>query len=274
MGVGTMPVLRSAILWLVIVILTLGFFAIMLPAALVALPFDRKRNTAHAFARAWARALLKANPGCTVIVEGEENLRAIGGNGASVLCCNHESMADIIALYYLGYPFKWISKREVFFIPLIGIGMWLAGYIPLKRGDKESIRRCMARARAWLADGVSIMMFPEGTRSFDGRLKAFKDGAFRMAVDTGVPIVPIAIQGPHDLMKKGSLTFASGIRIHVRVGPPIRVDATATARTLQVAEVDRLRAATRSWILQAMADIRKVDPKTLDANVLLMTGSS
>ena len=121
MGVGTMPVLRSAILWLVIVILTLGFFAIMLPTALVALPFDRKRNTAHFFARSWARALLRANPGCTVIVEGEENLAAIGGNGASVLCCNHESMADIIALYYLGYPFKWISKREVFYIPLIGI---------------------------------------------------------------------------------------------------------------------------------------------------------
>ncbi len=252
-----MAVLRSIYIWVAILVLTVAFFTLMLPCALVALPFDPKRNTTHWFAKWWARSLFRINPAVRVRIDGEDNVRRAG---AAVLCSNHQSMADIIALYYLGHPFKWISKREVIFVPLIGLSMVLAGYIFLKRGDKTSIMRCMAKARAWLRGGVSIMMFPEGTRSVDGRLKAFKDGAFRMAAETGVPVIPIALDGPATLIRKGSLTFAARTAIQVRVGPPI------VPKNASPEEVERLKRETREWILQAMADLRKVEPSTLDAD--------
>src|SRR5512143_3996415 len=91
---------RSLLIWTAIVLLTLGIFVVKLPVALLALPFDEKRNTAHWFARRWARSLFGINPAIRVPIEGEENLAAIGGNGSAVLCSNHESMADIVALYF------------------------------------------------------------------------------------------------------------------------------------------------------------------------------
>jgi len=241
--------------------MTVAAFVIMLPVALVAWPFDPKKNAAHFVARTWARNLLWANPAVRVRVEGQENLAAIGGSGSAVLCANHESMADIVALYYLGYPFKWISKREVALIPFIGWSMWFAGYIFLKRGDKQSIRRCMEKSNEWLQRGVSIMMFPEGTRSLDGRVRAFKDGAFRMALDSNRPIVPIALKGPRQLVMKGSWKFAARTDMVVRVGPPIfPVPGADPAH-----EMNRVKAATRAWILKNCAELNGVPESALDA---------
>src|SRR5688500_17481088 len=121
-------VLRSLILWTIVVLLTVAHFIVILPVCLLAMPFDRKKNVPHWFARTWARWLLRANPACVISIKGEENLAKIGGEGAAVLCANHESMADIIALYYLGHPFKWVSKQSMFYVPLVGWTMWLAGY--------------------------------------------------------------------------------------------------------------------------------------------------
>ena len=254
-----MAVLRSIFIWTAVALITLLLFGALLPSALVAWPFDRKRNIPHWFARTWARALMKANPACRVDVQGAENLDKIGGSGAAVICANHESMADIIALYYLGYPFKWIAKQSLFFVPLIGWAMWMAGYIPLRRGEKDSIRRCMAAAADWIGRGVSIMMFPEGTRSFDGRVKGFKDGAFRLSVDSRVPIVPVALEGPRHLLTKGSWKFAPRARLLVRVGEPIRPRGDGPG------EVDRLKSETRQWILHAMAEMKGVTIAEIDA---------
>ena len=256
----TMAVIRSVLIWTAIVLLTIAFFCVLLPAAVLTFPFDRKKNTPHWFAKHWARSLLRVNPGCRVTVEGEEHLANIGGNGASVICANHESMADIVALYYLGYPFKWISKVEVFYVPLVGWAMWMAGYIPLRRGQKDSILKCMSLAGDWLRRGVSVTMFPEGTRSYDGRVKGFKDGAFRLAVDTGVPIIPVALDGPRNLVMKGSWKFASRARMTVRVGPPIRPLSSSPE------EVTRLKEATRQWILENMAQLKNVPVAALDAS--------
>jgi 1-acyl-sn-glycerol-3-phosphate acyltransferase len=255
-----MAALRSIFIWLAIAVMTVCLFCIMLPASLLALPFDRKKNTAHYIARFWARGLMRLNPAARVIIEGEENLALIGGTGAAILCANHQSMADIIALCYLGYPFKWISKREILFIPIIGQAMWLAGYIFLRRGDKASIKRMMASCRAWMGKGVSIMMFPEGTRSEDGRLKSFKDGAFRMAEDGRVPVVPIVLDGTRGLVEKGSWIFAKRVELRVRVGPPIPPVGSGPE------EVKRLRDLTRAWILANMVQMTGRTPEDLDAS--------
>lgn len=252
-------VLRSIMLWSLVVVLTTTHFVFLLPCAIVTWPWDRKKNVPHWFAKRWARSLMAANPGCKVTVMGVENLQKIGGSGAAVIAANHESMADIIALYYLGYPFKWIAKQSLFFVPCIGWAMWMAGYIPLRRGQKDSILSCMAAAADWIRAGVSIMIFPEGTRSFDGRVKSFKDGAFRLSVETGVPVVPVALEGPRGLLTKGSWLFAASSRMVVRVGEPIRPRGTGPA------EIERLKAETRDWILRAMADMKGVSVESLDA---------
>ncbi len=238
------------------VVVTVVVFVAMLPTCALALPFDRRRNVAHAFATVWARALLRMNPFNRIVVEGAEHLRA-AGEGV-VLAANHQSMADIIALYFLGHPFKWISKREIFWVPVIGQAMWLAGYVALKRGDRESARRSMAESREWLARGVSIMIFPEGTRSLDGRLRTFKDGAFRLASDSRRPIVPIAVDGPARLLKKGSWLFAPSTRIHVRIGKPIWPGDGPR-------DQERMKSLTRHWILHALSEIQGVPPASIDA---------
>jgi 1-acyl-sn-glycerol-3-phosphate acyltransferase len=257
-----MAVVRSILIWAAIVVITIVSFALLIPIAFVAWPFDPKKNAAHFVARTWARLLLRVNPACRITIEGEENLQEIGGNGAAVLCANHQSMADIVGLYYLGYPFKWISKKEIAYVPIIGWAMILAGYIFLKRGDKESIKACMAKSHEWLGRGVSITMFPEGTRTFDGRLKSFKDGAFRMSADSGRPVVPVVLHGTKDLVQKGSWKFAARTRIVVRVGKPIPVNPGAAREE----EISRLRDATRAWILKNMAEIAGTTEAALDAS--------
>jgi len=254
-----MAVVRSLMLWMAVVFLTAANWTVLLPVCLLAMPFDRKKNVPHWFARTWARSLMWVIPACVVDVQGEENLAKIGGEGAAVICANHESMADIIALFYLGHPFKWIAKQSLFFVPMVGWAMWFAGYIPLRRGKKDSILRCMEKSADWLRRGVSIAMFPEGTRSFDGRVKPFKDGAFRLAVETGAPILPVALEGTRSLLNKGSWIFASNARLVVRVGEPIRVAGTGPA------EVERLKGLTREWILREMALMKNVPVEALDA---------
>src|SRR5262249_53142360 len=110
--------------------------------------------------------------------EGRQHLPWRGG---AVLVSNHASLADILVLFGLWSPFKWVSKASNFRIPLIGWNMRLNRYVPLVRGDKESIATMMRACEAWLAGGVPVLLFPEGPRSPDGEGKAFKAGAFRMA---------------------------------------------------------------------------------------------
>ena len=100
-------------------------------------------------------------------------------------------MLDILVVYGLFRPFKWVSKAELFRVPVVGWNMWLNDYVPVLRGDRESIREMMDRCRAHLARGAPVMIFPEGTRSRDGRLGSFKDGAFRLAIEAGCPVIPI-----------------------------------------------------------------------------------
>lgn len=256
-----MAVLRSLVLWVLVAVITVGHFAFLVPVSILAWPFDRKKNIPHWFARSWARMLMRANPFCTVTVEGNENIAKIGGSGAAVICANHESMADIVALYYVGHPFKWIAKQSLFFVPVMGWGMWFAGYIPLKRGQKDSILRCMETAADWLTRGVSIAMFPEGTRSFDGRVKAFKDGAFRLSVDRAVPILPVALEGPRSMLNKGSWIFSANSHLRVRIGEPI------LPRGKGPDEIERLKKETREWILTSMAEMKGVTRESLDASM-------
>jgi 1-acyl-sn-glycerol-3-phosphate acyltransferase len=119
-----------------------------------------------------------------------------------VVVANHESFADILLLSHLPWEMKWFSKVELMWIPIMGWAMWGAGDIGVKRGRAVSARQAMAAARRRLEQKVSVMIFPEGTRSPTRDLLPFKDGAFRLAVDAGVPILPLAIHGTRNAIAR------------------------------------------------------------------------
>lgn len=171
----------------------------------------------HAGARQWARGCLWLG-GVRLRVEGVEHLPALG---PVVYMSNHQGNFDIPALFAaLPVQFRWLAKAELFRIPLFGLTMRAAGYIPVERSDRRLAVQSMNRAAQRVAAGTSIMIFPEGTRSPDGELLPFKKGGFILAVQAQAPIVAIAIDGSAALMLKSSWLIRSG-EIRLRIFPPI-----------------------------------------------------
>lgn len=191
----------SALFWAFVAISSVLLFPVAVLIWLVTRPFDRRTRALHAFTCFWASLYTWLNPVWRVHVTGRQHIR----RGATyVMVANHLSLVDILVLFRLFVPFAWVSKKENFSVPFIGWNMRLNGYIPLRRGDKASAAVMMDACRRTLRDGTSIMMFPEGTRSRTGELQAFKPGAFALALETGVPVLPIVLAGSgHALPKRG-----------------------------------------------------------------------
>lgn len=181
-------------------------------------PFDRRRIVQHLYSCFWAQIMFYLNPFWRLEIEGREKLP---WRGPAVLVSNHESLGDILVLFGLYRPFKWVSKAVVFRAPFLGWNMRYNGYVPLVRGDRDSIKEMIRLCHGWLERGVPIMMFPEGTRSPDAEVKAFKDGAFRLAIDAGCPLYPIALTGTADTLPKHGLLVKPVARCRVRVLDPI-----------------------------------------------------
>lgn len=176
---------------------------LFVPAALIwALTFwQRPRRWLHTYTCYWAAHYLAWAPFAGMRVEGRERARNLG---PCVYVVNHQSMVDILAVYELHLPFTWVSKVENFYAPFLGWNMWLNGYIPLKRGHLPSIRRMLRACEARLRGGSSLCVFPEGTRSEDGNLRAFYRGAFWIAARNRVPVVPVVVEGTFEILSKGS----------------------------------------------------------------------
>lgn len=164
---------------------------------------------------------------------------------AYVVVANHASNADPFLLSFLPWDMRWIAKEEMFRIPVIGTIMRLSGDIALRRGQRESVREMMAECRRTLDAGLSVMFFPEGTRSRDGKLLPFKDGAFDLAIEAQVPILPIAIEGTRACMPKGS-RWPGEARASARVLEPI------STAGLGPSDVPRVRDAARERIAAAL----------------------
>ncbi|HEU5169578.1 MAG TPA: lysophospholipid acyltransferase family protein [Gemmatimonadales bacterium] len=137
-----------------------------------------------------------------------------------VVVANHESFADILLISHLPWEMKWLSKAELFRLPLLGWLMRLAGDIPVWRGEGRSAVEAMQRCREVLKRRVSVMIFPEGTRSTTGEMLPFKDGAFRLAIDAGVPVLPLALSGTRTALPKRGFLFGRSVA-EVRVLEPV-----------------------------------------------------
>ncbi len=192
---------------------------------LVTAPFDRDRLVAGRLLRFFGSALARIFPPWRVRVEGRLP------DGPFVLAANHRSWLDIFVLARLPREMKWVTKAELFRVPWVGWLLRMSADIPVRRGDADSGAGALTRARAFLDHGVPVVFFPEGTRSRDGTLRAFKGGAFEVAADAGVPVVPVAITGTAEGMPPGTLWIRPS-RIVVRILDPVRGDApTARAET-------------------------------------------
>ncbi len=166
-----------------------------------------------------------------------------------VVVSNHESFADILLISHLPWEMKWLSKAELFRIPVLGWLMYLAGDIPVRRGESRSAVEALQRCRQILKQRVSVMIFPEGTRSMDGEMLPFKDGAFRLAIDAGVPVLPLAVVGTGNALRKKDWRFGRSVA-EVRVLEPVE---TAGLKTK---DVPALRAQVREMILSARDAMR------------------
>jgi 1-acyl-sn-glycerol-3-phosphate acyltransferase len=185
------------------------------------------------------------------------------GTRAYVVVANHMSTADPFLLSWLPWDMQWIAKQELFRLPVLGLLLRFSGDISLTRGDAESVREMFSQCKHALVHGLSVMIFPEGTRSRDGRVKPFKDGAFQLAIEQQAPVLPIAIAGTGRCMPKGSPWFGRA-RAVARVLAPIET------RGLTLADLPRLRDEARAAIERGVRDLEVVleqngDPETRPA---------
>jgi len=214
-----LKLLVTSLFWLIFAITAPVGAAVGFLIAAATAGFDPNRKVIHAFICRFCFSYLKLNPFWKVRIEGRERI-----NRPAVIVANHQSMADIVACMGLFRQFKFVSKSSLFSLPLVGWMMRLARYVSLERGKVHSTQQMMERCRYWLRRGMPVVFFPEGTYSTDGQLLPFKRGAFLLAIEERVPLIPVMIQGTSGLVIEDGPWFNPRCAIRVSVLPPIEPD--------------------------------------------------
>jgi len=203
-------------------------------AALVALYFLRwPESRVHRFPRWWGRVICRV-AGVEVAISGHEGL---SHDRPYIFAANHQSQFDIFALQgYFPFDFRWLAKKELFRYPVFGPAMRKAGNIPVDRARSRAAIKSLDEAAQRIRAGASVIIFPEGTRSPDGRLQPFKGGAMVLAIKAGVEVVPLAISGTHAILPKGKLLARPG-KVVIRVGQPIDPSGYTLKQKQELAEL-------------------------------------
>jgi 1-acyl-sn-glycerol-3-phosphate acyltransferase len=197
---------------------------ITVPAALLVILlglFDPYGSRVHGITRLWSRVIL-AIGGVGVKVKG---LSQLDPERQYVFMVNHQSHVDIPVLVQSlrAFQLRWIAKRELLWVPFFGWAIWAAKHVTVNRSDRSEALGSLKKARERMKDGISLVIFPEGTRSSDGHLLPFKRGGLLLAVQTQTPIVPISISGSSAILPKGDWRIRAG-QIEVTVGAPVAVE--------------------------------------------------
>lgn len=232
-------------IFLVFIALTSSLLFLMaLLLRIVSYPFDRRLRLLHLFTCFWASIYTWVMPAWRIRIEGRENVRK---DTAYMIISNHQSQMDILVAFRLFFHYKWVSKSEMFRVPFVGWNMTLNRYVKLKRGDKESIEQMLRECAIHLRQGSSIFMFPEGTRSSDGQVKNFKLGAFEMALEEKVPILPIVISGTNKALPKYSMNFHGVQKMYIKIYEEIpysafeNLSAADTAQMVRQFTIEKLK---------------------------------
>ncbi|XOV88891.1 MAG: lysophospholipid acyltransferase family protein [Pseudomonadota bacterium] len=241
-----------AILFLVFIFVTsLIFFVVALLVWAATAPFDPRRRILHLFTSFWASLYIWVFPPWSVHITGREKFDP---TKTYIIVSNHQSMVDILAAFTLFRHFKWVSKAELFRIPLIGWNMSLNRYVKLQRGHKRSIREMYTACERHLAEGSSVFLFPEGTRSATGRMREFKEGAFVLAKRHQLPILPMVINGSKNALPKNSLNYHGRTRVELEVLDELAPEAFAHLTVTELTEMVREQIRCRVVEEQAAAD--------------------
>lgn len=211
-------IILSVAVWVTISFLTILLFFIMLFFAIALFPFDRKRKIPHAQCFWWSDAVISLNPYWDIKVSGLEN---INRKKTYVVVANHQSLADIVLIYQTRMQFKWVAKESLFGVPFLGWCMSIAKHIKLSRGKFGSIKKVYREAANFLRGDVSVLFFPEGTRSDTDEMRDFQNGAFKLAIKEKVPVLPISISGTGNAIPKGSWLFEAKTPGAIKVLPEI-----------------------------------------------------
>lgn len=236
----------SFIYYFVCLVVALVLYVLSFIALVVCYPFDKKRVVVHTLSKWITDVIFGLPPKMGRDVVGVEN---IDPKQAYVIALNHNSMVDILCLYKIPLVFKWVSKKEVYKIPIVGRLLFAHGDIVINRASaKEAMQMVHDKGREWLAKGASVSIFPEGTRSKDGEIHGFKAGAFILAKDAGVPILPIVLDGTSTLTRKGLVNWRN--RITIKILPPI------PAQEVVERPIKEVMAETHDRMVEALAEIR------------------
>ena len=231
--------LRTTLRWIRSLLLSIPLILVF-TATLGAIGFlsslaDRRGTILQGCQRLWARLILAVS----FVKVSVTGLDKMDPSQTCVFCANHRSYLDPpVILASLNRSVCFLAKQSLFSIPFLGWAMRRAGDVPLNRQDPRQATRSLAMAAQRIRQGVSVITFPEGTRSLDGKLHPFLSGAFRLAIKTQAPVVPVAISGTREALPPGSLHFRGG-RVQLRVGDPIS--------TQGMTKQDRDKLAGQTW---------------------------
>lgn len=210
-------------------------------------PFDKSRRWVHECSRCICALLYGVPPLMRRTIDGVEN---IDKNKAYVMVMNHNSGFDIFAAYKIPLNFRWVSKREVFRVPFMGPLLTIHGDIPIERGNAaEAMAKVLSLGKLWLSRGATVAIFPEGTRSKTGQINRFKGGAFNLAKEAGVEILPVVMTGTNEYLKKNYLVNWRN-RVGIRVMKPVSVE------QIQSMDVKELSQMVHDDMVKTLAELR------------------
>lgn len=249
--------LFSAWIWFSITLLVLVWLPVL---AIVRLTdrSDARYKTGRAF-RKLGLAISRINPNWKITMEGYEG---INDRTPYIVVCNHLSNADIPLISNLPWEMKWVAKKELFDLPIVGRMMKLAGDISVNRAEKNKKDRLFEQCRYYLDRHCSVMFFPEGTRSRTGKLGKFAPGAFELAVKENIPVLPLVIDGTQDCLPKKNWVFKRDVYINLKVLDPVMPGKDGPERSVDLLQT------VRNQIAGQLAEWRGVDVSEVDATVI------
>lgn len=207
-------IIFSILYWLWFILTHIVMIHIAFVIWIITLPFDKKLAILHMFSSFWGHSYMWLNPLWSFKMTGRKNIKR---GKTYVIISNHQSMLDIVVLYGLFRHFKWVSKKENFSIPITGWLMRMNRYIEIDRGSKGSYLSMMKKINSTLKSGSSILMFPEGTRQPEGGIGPFSDGAFRMALENQVGLIPVILYGTANAVPKGKIILPGRRKIIAKI---------------------------------------------------------
>ncbi|MGM0546162.1 MAG: lysophospholipid acyltransferase family protein [Bacteroidota bacterium] len=245
--------IKSLFIWIGVVLLIF----IWLPLLAVSRLFDRDPalyRTGKLF-RKLGKYISKVNPNWKITITGHKN---IDDRKPYVMVCNHLSQADIPLISNLPWEMKWVAKKELFDTPVVGWMMKLAGDISVDRQAPDRREQTFSQAKYYLNNNCSVMFFPEGTRSRNGKLNRFKAGAFDLAIREQIPILPMVIDGTQNTLPKRSWKFGVAKHIKLKILEPIATEG------LDKGDIRKLTKNVRQQILAQLVEWRQKEPPMID----------